>query len=357
MNKKISLLAVVRANFARMYDTARGQNLFNFIYDSVKRFIADLFSIREGIRSFHSNNFELMVEHLELGNFKDVKLRYNLLKRFSTLPIEANYYMGLSCFMLDEFEQAKDYFKECTSLKDDSQNEVVAYCMAVINNDVSNVNAIPDMIIKSRYNSIAKDYDAAVSNAWQDSVQFGIYLEMKDYLQAEFGESKKFSLVDLGCGPGIFGRFASVDKLVSRIEGVDIAKNMIDISNTYLVDGKSTYSHYILGSLKEFFSYNESKFEVAVMIMTMNFTSDVENLIDNVSKIITASGVVVAYFKATSNKDTFFDAQEQVFVHNLESFKTLCDKYNLAIVREEDFERQSNNPYKLMILQRQYRNS
>lgn len=352
MRNMSSHINLIKNNFTRLINVLKSAGLVTNFIKASRSFVVDLFSLREGIRNFHSNNYQLIQEHIILGNFQEVRIRCKLLEIFSTLPDDAAFYRGTSYFMEGKFEQAKKHLLSYLNQQHGAHDSLAKYQIAVIEGDIAAITHIPYEILAMRYNSIASSYDSIVSNSWQDSVQFSIYLELKDYLTKHFTQDKKFSMLDLGCGTGIFGRFAAVDKLCSRIEGVDLAHNMLEIANSYLIETKSPYDNFVHGTIEDFFEHNNNKFEVVLLINTASFISNLKDCLSNCVKLLTTSGIIVMYFKHSTTPGDSFDLTNQAFLHDPEIVKELAHSLNLTVAMEKSYTHSDSSCGKLLILSR-----
>lgn len=150
-----------------------------------------------------------------------------------------------------------------------------------------NLNAEDDMKnIKEDWNNTATAYE--LFNNSPDSYSYNIEWKcIKNMLP----ELKGKSVLDLGCGTGIFTfLFEQYDP--EKIVGIDLSDEMLNIAEKKAKESKSK-AEFILGDATNVFDYVQSEFDLVFSSTTTHYIENLETLFANIYKCLKIGGTCI----------------------------------------------------------------
>lgn len=136
-------------------------------------------------------------------------------------------------------------------------------------------------------------------NSYDDENVFEKYLEsrldsksphnqtIKNKLLEVIGDYSDKSILDLGCGAGVFSRELSIK--AKRIVGIDISEKVIDYAKT---NNFNNNIKYIVKNISELNEIDE-KFDIVFSDMVFNYIDDYDKLLKDINKCLKENGILV----------------------------------------------------------------
>lgn len=110
---------------------------------------------------------------------------------------------------------------------------------------------------------------------------------IKQKLFDMLGDYKGKSILDLGCGIGVFAKEISL--MAGEVTGIDISKECIKYAQTY---NNSSNIDYICMDIKDLASVND-KFDIVFSDMVFNYIENYDKLLSNIYSLLKDDGIIV----------------------------------------------------------------
>ncbi len=130
-------------------------------------------------------------------------------------------------------------------------------------------------------------------------VQEGIVIPLYEVVLQKTKVSEGFSVLDIGCGSGIFCEMAA--KLGARVSGIDAAEPLLTIAGERVADGD-----FRVGEMEEL-PYPDQTFDVVTGFSSFQFAANPVNAMREASRVSRNGTVVIAVFgRPEENETTVF---------------------------------------------------
>lgn len=139
---------------------------------------------------------------------------------------------------------------------------------------------------------------SARARDWAD-VQEGVAIPLYEEILRKTGLGSGRSVLDVGCGSGIFCAMAA--RLGAKVSGIDAAEALIAIANERVPDGD-----FRVGEM-EVLPYEDRTFDVVTGFSSFQFAANPANALREASRISRTGAVVIGVFgKPTDSESTTY---------------------------------------------------
>jgi predicted TPR repeat methyltransferase len=150
------------------------------------------------------------------------------------------------------------------------------------------------------------------------------------------GESYLGSLIDLGCGTGLFGK--EIQSFCDYLEGIDLSEKMLEIANK-----KNIYNQLIQVDILEYLKNASLNFNYYVASDVLIYIGDLSDLFKLIKSRNQSRGKLVFSVEEYEGKD-FILRKSGRYAHSKKYIKNLCQEFGYTLAHfETKTDRSDNN--------------
>lgn len=182
--------------------------------------------------------------------------------------------------------------------------------------------------VEELFDVFASDFDSVLNELEYDSPKI-IAQYLQEFLMPK--NNDKISILDLGCGSGLCGKYIKKIFKKSRIVGVDISAQMLKIAKA-----KNVYDELVKSDITDCFNSKNSVFDVVVASDVLTYFGDLDLIFKKVDSVLYQNGVFA--FTISENKinnNDYFLMPSSRFVHTQKYVENEIKKYNFEVVKNE----------------------
>jgi len=242
-------------------------------------------------------NYELGLYHLHANNLNDAMLRFRIVLHFRSEHSGALYNLAKCLLAKGKKSDAEQKLKAALKIKPDFIE--AEYLLLILHNKESKTS-IPLSIVEQHYDRTAHEFDKKFSI--KNGHRLPVYIAEK--LSKSVDHSKKYDILDIGCGTGKCGY--AVAKRISKktMIGVDISNKMLEIAKDNAPESASLgFNKFIHSDYYKFLENTTKKFDIVLASMSLHFSNDLTKIMHNIYQIMNIDATF-AFAVEKSNKDT-----------------------------------------------------
>ena len=182
--------------------------------------------------------------------------------------------------------------------------------------------------VEELFDVFASDFDSVLNELEYDSPKI-IAQYLQEFLMPK--NNDKISILDLGCGSGLCGKYIKKIFKKSRIVGVDISAQMLKTAKA-----KNVYDELVRSDITDCFNSKSSIFDVVVASDVLTYFGDLDLIFKKVDSVLYQNGVFA--FTISENKinnNDYFLMPSSRFVHTQKYVENEIKKYNFEVVKNE----------------------
>ena len=216
-------------------------------------------------------------------------------------------YLLYECYSEKSEELAKKYAAKW--LKFFPENKIVSHLGSALTNGKALEQSDAEFI-KETFNSFAPEFEMTLADLEYQAPNL-IFEALNAHLKTSLF-SKKYHILDLGCGTGLCGekvkKFASGRGLI----GVDLSEKMLEIA-----EQKGIYARLVCDDICHYLENSEYFYDVMVAADVWTYFGDLTKAFVRVWRSLSPDGLFVFTFSENEiNKEDFFMAPSGRFVHS-----------------------------------------
>ncbi len=312
----MSFLQKLKANFLNLINLP--QKIFGFFktnYLACKDYIV---SFIHHIKILREANIRLGKYHLQNGKYKDASLRFIIIdKLFAPNDPENLYWHGVTYFLLNDFEKAKE------KLKDNPFDTIGLY--SYIENRET-ISVIPKNILELYYSTTSSHYGQRYYNK-----EVNAFYEFNDRItqfipsEEDWDKTKgKYTILEIGANPLYTDDLSENFPTPFIIDTINFSSENAKKAKAYN-DKATIYRQIITSERDDYIKDISSKYDLIIAFDCFSYS---KNLVDNfksIKALLTENG----YFAFTLPKanTTRLSASDNCFMYTEEYIK---DQLNLA---------------------------
>ncbi|MBA3661226.1 MAG: tetratricopeptide repeat protein [Gammaproteobacteria bacterium] len=234
--------------------------------------------------------------------------------------IDAHHNLAFAYLAMRQNDLALKHFQEVKRL--DPDNISVTHTIHILTNNKDIVTSPPDYV-RSLFNSYADHYDAHL----QQVLHYQVPEQLFHALQETKLITKPIRVLDLGSGTGLSG--AQFKPLASRLVGVDIAENMLDLAAE-----KKIYDQLIQSDLVTYLASESLSFDLVVAADVLVYYGDVAPFFTGVAKVLSQGGIFI--FNAEIAQQVQFEMLPSGrFAHSETYLDYLAEQHHFNIIKKQ----------------------
>ncbi len=182
--------------------------------------------------------------------------------------------------------------------------------------------------VEELFDVFASDFDNVLSELEYDSPKI-IAQYLQEFLTAK--NNDKISILDLGCGSGLCGKYLKKIFKKSRIVGVDISAQMLKTAKA-----KNVYDELIKGDIINCFDVKKEVFNVVVASDVLTYFGKLDAIFEKVDSVLCKNGVFT--FTISENKinnNDYFLMPSSRFVHTQKYVENEIKKRKFKLTKKE----------------------
>ena len=228
-----------------------------------------------------------------------------------------------ACRRLGKLEDAADWYRKAVEI--DPNNSIAKHLLAAAEGTMSQEHA-KDYATKS-FDAFARSFD-------------GHLLKTLDYRSPETltadiaglrpGADALPAVLDLGCGTGLMGEVLARHFQISRLVGIDLSKNMLDMAA-----GKNLYQELIQGDLVPVMSATHEAFDLIVSADVFIYVGEISAVFAQIARLLKPHGLFAFSVEISIEKDVEL-APTGRYRHNKSYLHRLAAEYGMKLIREAD---------------------
>lgn len=217
---------------------------------------------------------------------------------------------------LNREDLAREHYLKALALRPD--DAIAAYRLAALTGNTL-PTAAPAAYITSLFDNYAENFDHELMDALQYKVPEAIYR----YACMHLLERWNLTIVDLGCGTGLCGRYF-VPRSQTLI-GVDLSNEMLKIA-----DKKHIYDELIIDDMASALEQWQEQIDVITAADSFVYVGDLSLLMQNCYRALAADGYLIFTLEAGANSS--FELQRSGrYSHNETYIRTLAQHYHFEV--------------------------
>lgn len=249
--------------------------------------------------------------------FKDALLYFNSALNINSNDSATHLNCGSIYLKTNQLEKAISSYE--SALKLNPQDEEIKHILSAIKQHQTPPASAPSSYITHLFDQYAAYYDFHLTQR----LEYTVPQKIMDLLQLECSPFSEWTVVDLGCGTGLFGEL--IEPFSKKSIGVDLSENMLSIArekNCYhelicedIVDALPRFSSVDLISAADVFAY----------------LGDLNPVFSAAKQALAKEGLFVFTVEKTTEND--FVLQTSIrYAHSKAYIELLCDIHSFEIV-------------------------
>lgn len=181
--------------------------------------------------------------------------------------------------------------------------------------------------VKVEFDSFAKTFENKLVNTLEYKIPTIISEQMKQHIDL----SKKYDLLDLGCGTGLMG--VELQTISNNIIGIDLSPEMLKIT-----EEKNIYTELIEIGIEEYLiDLKNLSLEIVTATDVFVYIGDLDNIFSELSNKLIKNGIFAFSIESLDSDTIDFRLNDTVrFSHSKHYIRKLCDKFNFTILEESN---------------------
>ncbi|OGT45059.1 MAG: hypothetical protein A3E83_08840 [Gammaproteobacteria bacterium RIFCSPHIGHO2_12_FULL_41_20] len=275
--------------------------------------------------------FNLGVINMQQGHTDSAIRHYQQAVKINPDFFEAHNNLGVAFLAKQHIGYALEHFQEALRIR--PHDESIRYTVHMLSQD-RRLLASPLEYVKTLFDAYADHYEPHLLQALDYQVPTLLYQAVEKVRDIT---SKKWNILDLGCGTGLSGLvFANVAR---KLIGVDLSTNMLAVA-----EKKKIYNELILADITTFLGSKQTDYDLIIAADVLVYIGDLQHIFKAVAQALRNHGLFVFNTEVNSEGD-FHMMQSGRFAHN----KTYVDEllatnhlnvisYQMAITRLQNNE-------------------
>lgn len=342
-------------NFSQAKKQFEQTLILNHKHEEANQYLANIYlELRDHEKAMHYYFRQLDINPLfdtyyNLGvllmmkdRFKDALLYFDQALQIN--PHDSATYLNCGSIYLksNQLEKAMESYESAHHLKPD--DDEIKHILSAIKQHHTPACA-PHSYITNLFDQYAAHYDYHLTQR----LAYTVPQKILDALQLEFPAFSDWTVVDLGCGTGLFGEL--IEPYSKKSIGVDLSENMLSIARD-----KNCYHELICADIVEALP-RFSSVDLISAADVFAYLGDLDPIFSAVKKAINKNGLFVFTIEKTEKNDFILQTSIR-YAHGKKYIESLCDTHGFDIIRFDNIvlRKQKNQPVEgyLVVLRNYY---
>jgi predicted TPR repeat methyltransferase len=324
------MFAGVKNLFNEIWNALRQIDFKNLFKNTVQNAKNSISNIKNKIENLFQTNLENGLNHYYSGHYIDAKMRFILMKKMWNKNPLVYYNLGRCYLALKNDTKAKENLEKALTLTEsDQEKSSIKYFLKKANKDL-NIEKIPISFKKEFYfYSLQSEINHYLIHVNELKETFNVY---NKYLENIFSKENQ-SLLEIGCGVGLFGKFHREAYQKIRIDGTHISEKVIEFCANLKTEVNNNevkiYNNLICSETEAFLVENlksldddkalESNsilYNAITAIGSLDDLGQIDNIINLCLKNLQQSGILVFTLPGSGLDGSAISFKEDYFFYN-----------------------------------------
>jgi predicted TPR repeat methyltransferase len=252
----------------------------------------------------------------ERGKLDEAIKVYNKALLLNPDDAEVYYNMGNALKEQGKLEEAIKAYNKALSLKPDYSEAI--HMISALSGETT--DKAPREYVEKLFDQYASGFESSLIG----KLEYGIPKILADIITKQSSNSSLGSILDLGCGTGLFG--LEIKNLCDYLEGIDLSSSMINQAKQKNVYHKLTPSDII-----EYLSSQKLNFDYFVSADVFVYVGNLEEVFRLIKLRNTQPGKLV-FSTEHSEKDGFHLQETGRYSHSKSYIEGLCKEFNYTLL-------------------------
>jgi predicted TPR repeat methyltransferase len=269
-------------------------------------------------------NYELGVEHMQMGNITDAVMRFKFVTRLR--PTHAQAWYGLGCCELDlgHVDNARRALEKTLSLIPD--NEEARYMLAMAGGRQTPTR-MPLTLAQNQFDGFASTFtaDQQARGYKGHEILFAALAPQLEQGRADY------AMLEYGIGTGLCGPIFKAR--ASRLVGVELSPQMVGLA-THLRDaaGRPVYDELITKDILTYLQTAPAEaFDVVVAADMLAYLGDLDAVMAGTAKVLKLGGLFAFTADKTEIGNYALDSVQGRFAYSENYLRGLAEKYGFEV--------------------------
>lgn len=303
-----------------------------FLQGSFRVAFEEIRSAREKMKDLVKTNYDLGIFHLEKGNVVDAAFRFQMLLRFQPDNIAGTYQLGRCYYLQGKNDKAQHCFNKVLAAQ--PAHAEAQYMLALLQGR-TDIQELPIGVVRDYFNHIADEYDAEYVQNQEYRGHEKCFETAKRAL--ENGQSKKVSILDLGCGTGLCAALFRESEMAIKIKGIDVSPRMLEHARKRLVHERSTYNFVKDTDIHIYLNEADETYDLVVAAGVLEYIGDLAPVFEGVSRRLEAGGLWVLTVQKGEGASYRMLPSLESFSHSASYVENVAEKAQLELLTKEEF--------------------
>lgn len=226
--------------------------------------------------------------------------------------------LGISHRMMKNLDLAENSLNRVLQINPD--NQTAKYFLAIISGDNS-LSSSPDEYVQKLFDGYAETFDEQLIN----QLQYKTPELIGDMVNKHTDLSKKYNILDLGCGTGLAGIY--LESISEHMVGIDLSEKMLKKAAE-----KNIYDELITTGIDQYYESHDFKPHIVVSADVFVYIGDIASIFHATEKSLQDNGIFVFSTEDTEDAEKFILKDSGRFGHNEKYIRALAEETGLKLI-------------------------
>ncbi len=236
---------------------------------------------------------------------------------------------GELAYMLGFHEQARDAYTQCLLINPDDAElkHLLDSLDTAETRDLTTLHErVPSDYIRQLYSRFSTFYETNMV----DELGYEGPQRLLEVILKSIGPRRQLIVLDLGCGTGLAGKL--VRPLASRLVGVDLSPEMIDIAQS-----SGLYDELHVAEVCDWIRSSRESFDLIIACDTLIYMGDLQQIIEPAAASLEPYGNIAFSVELGHGQGSPYRLSDSGrYVHTLEHIKQTASNNNLQLTRHSN---------------------
>ncbi|WP_425364109.1 methyltransferase domain-containing protein [Candidatus Tisiphia endosymbiont of Hybos culiciformis] len=335
---------IIRNSYGSIKDKTKScyhscKNFPSWYMGKIFTFINYFIDVKYKVTHLKETNFNLGIDHLYKNNLNDAILRFKLVdKFFSTSDHQANYWLGWTYFLKNNYEKALYHLKKAF--------EADQVKLGIFLQTYNNLSDIPQQIWHQYRNlDVGGDYTKRFFGKNKVNLPYSFVSKIMSSIT---DLPDNYHILELGSNTGLVG-----GEIKKRFPD---SFTLTGVENSEIMNASALhmniYDHVLEVSIPDFIKQNSNKYDVILSFNSLSFTKNLSDYFNNIYSIVDKLGYFA--FCLPINNVTNLSLKRKEFIFAITDIKEALSKTKFTILSSEELVIEKNDKYYMVVCKKNH---